>query len=140
MVFFLYKCYYIFFLHFSKKQKEIAWNSAIMALTGSLAIFIFFWMELTGFLDNTIPKTIGDGPFAKRGKILALVIPVLAICYWIISHIIFRKARASKSDGLSERFTFVPTKRDKIICWVTYIVLMSSMLILIGIKVLLGQK
>ncbi|MGK6352811.1 hypothetical protein [Parapedobacter sp. DT-150] len=123
-----------------RNEKEGAWNSAIMVLTGSLAFFLMFLMGLSGILDIIAPNTAGDGPLAKRGKILIFVFPLLLISYLTITHIVFKVARASKSTGLSERFLFVPIKRDRIICWLTCTLLMSSPLILVGVKVLLGQK
>jgi|GEM_PF-3683324 hypothetical protein len=59
-----------------------------------------------------------SGPLAKRGKMLVLIgIPSYAICWFIIHHIVFTLAKASKTDGLSERYSFDMTKRDKVICW-----------------------
>ncbi|MEC3881529.1 hypothetical protein [Parapedobacter sp. 10938] len=58
----------------------------------------------------------GD-PLAKRGKILLLAgIPSYALCWFILHYIIFTLAKASKTDGRSERYSFIPTKVDKVIC------------------------
>lgn len=119
MVFFIYKCYYVLFLFYSNYNREVPWVSAMFVLTATLVCLFIPLIDLFGILD-TINSNIETGnPLVRRGKIfLSLVIPLCLLGWFIIHHIIFNLAKASKRDGLSERYAFTPTKRDKVICWV----------------------
>src|SRR5690606_5299226 len=133
MVFFIYKCYYVLFLYYSKNHKEIPWLSASLVLTGSLAGLIMSIMGLSGILDMNGSNAIEESPLAKRSRIYSLVIPLLLICFFTTKHIIFKLAKASKLDGRSERYSFVPSRQDKIICWLACIFSLGSVLITVGI-------
>jgi len=128
-------------LFYSKYKKEIPWVSATIALSFSFSLLLMSSMELFGILDYITLNTQGDSPLTKRGKMyLFFIIPFIIICWHTMKHLIFNIAKASKIDGDSERYSFTPTKKDKIICWLTIILSTSSVFIVAGIKVLLGLK
>jgi len=141
MVLFLYKCYYVFFLFYSKYKRETPWFSATMALTLPFSLLLMSSMELLGVLDYITPNTLGDSPSTKRGKLyLLFIIPYLLICWHTMKYLIFNIAKASKTDGLSERYSFTPTKRDKIVCWLACFLSLSFVFIVVGMKTLLNIK
>lgn len=138
MVFFLYKCYYVLFLHFSKDESATPWWSALLGLTVSFTILFISILHLFGLLDMTIPGTVGDGPLARRGKYLWAVLPYFLIIWFILKYFIFGLAKVSKIDGHSQRFSFTPSNRDKIICWLTCLMSFGSIGVVAVIKKLLN--
>lgn len=118
MVYLIYKCYYVLFSMSLKNNESSPWIFAMMVLSISCCFLFFSLLDLIGIMDVLNEYIKGNGPLAKRGKTLVLAcIPSYAICWFIIHYIVFTLAKASKTDGLSERYSFNMTKRDKVICW-----------------------
>src|SRR5690606_41877149 len=107
-------------LFYSNYNREVPLVSSMFVLTASLVCFFIPLIDLFGILDTFYSNLGTDNPMARKGKIFFLLaIPLCLVGWFTIRHIIFNLARASKKDGLSERYIFTPTKRDKVICWVT---------------------
>jgi len=140
MTFFFYKCYYVFFLYYTNKDKS-PWYSSITAMATSLCIFILSLFELVGFLDFFNSFIEDDSPSTRKGKtLLFLIIPLCTLIWYAVSFIVSRMGEASKIDGRSERYDFDPTKRDKTICWLACFLSLAFGLSVIGFKTLLGLK
>lgn len=117
MVYLIYKCYYVLFSMSSKKESS-PWIFSMMVLSISCCFLFFSLLDLIGIMDVLNEYIMKGDPLAKRGKILVLAcIPSYAICWFIIHYIVFKLAKASKTDGLSERYSFNVTKGDKVVCW-----------------------
>src|SRR5690606_13072513 len=110
MVYMIYKCYYVLFSMSSKKESS-PWIFSMMVLSISCCFLFFSLLDLIGIMDVLNEYIMKGDPLAKRGKILVLAcIPSYAICWFIIHYIVFKLAKASKTDGLSERYSFNVTK------------------------------
>jgi hypothetical protein len=139
MVFFIFKCYYVLFLHFSKDKHTVPWWNAMLGLSFVSTALLLSIMHLSGALQFLLPDTSGAGPFERRGKHLLFILPFFVLIWYLLKYIIFGEAKASKTDGLSERYAFTPTKRDKIICWLTVLLSLLSIVAAAGIKQLFGE-
>ena len=139
MVFFLYKCYYVFFLHYESRKNVVSWHSAIAVLAATTSLYEIALMELFGVLDVVHEYTMADDKSLQKGKLLLFfVIPLCMLIWYTLKYVIFTVAKASKTDGLSERFSFAPNKQDKIICWLASILSVCMTFTIVGIKALHG--
>lgn len=118
MLFFLYKCYYVLFLHYQRFKNDVAWISAILFLVVVSTVILMSLLHFTGTLSVINGYIHNDNPIIKKATVLLWVVfPLTLISYYTLRFLIFEKARASKTDGRSERFDFEPNRRDKIICF-----------------------
>lgn len=122
MVAFIYKAYYIFFLHYSRSKMEVAWYSSIVAIsTTILALMVSISNEL-GLLEKIDVYLEAGTVLGRKSNIfLYVIIPCCVLMIGTVYYIVFNRAKASKTTGLSELYPFTPTKRDKVMHWVVWL-------------------
>ncbi len=140
MVFFIYKCYYVLFLYYSKFKKDVTWNSSIIMLSAVFVVHLMLAMKLSGLLDIIGPDPMTNSESTKKGKMLLFIIPLCVLVWNAIYYVVFNLAEASKTDGRSKRYSFDPTKRDKTVCWMFISLSFCLVFIFAGVKVLFDLK
>lgn len=143
MVYFFYKCYYVFFLYYARFKNETPWYSAITALAVAvvciLMVSFLTTVDLLGLKEPYLKPDEGVSPIGRRLRQLFVIIPFITVVWYWVKYLVLTKAKASKEDGRSEIYTFEPTRRDRIICWVFFLTSCSLVFIIVGIKALLGH-
>ena len=122
MIAIIYKAYYIFFLHYSKNKRDVAWYSSIVAISACFMIVLLGVTHELGLLEIIDVYFQADTVLGRKNKVkLFFIFPLVALIIFVVHYLVFNRAKASKTTGLSELYPYTPTQRDKVLLWVVWI-------------------
>lgn len=140
MLFFLYKCYYVLFLHYQRFKNDVAWISAIIFLvvvSNTILMSLLHFLGALSFINGYIHD---DSPISKKTNVLLwIVFPLSLLSYYTLRFLIFTKAQASKTDGRSKRFDFEPNRRDKVICFTAVYLPLGLLMLYFALEIFVFQ-
>ncbi len=124
-----YKFFFVIFQNFQKKN-ELPWHNALfflVACTDFALMSMFFSIDaLEDFLKGTdLPKGGGKSRFAAMFALISIIV------WYTFSFILVHKMKVSKTDGTSPYFSYVPSKRAKIIVYSIIAITLFSPIIIV---------
>ncbi len=102
---------------------SLPWLSAIGMIAGSFTAITMILLRLIGLLEpfmDMFDVFFGQSAGAKKGGRYLFSIVLISLIFYVCYHVIFNIAGASKETGLTDRFQFEPTQRDKFFYWAVF--------------------